>query len=99
MRNIILRPLQVEVLLYKFQFHKEAIIGLNKRARKSMATLPLGHLISPLTKELSRQDRNTVHIGEGINNFPLEILRNITNYKIIYLWLQFFLCVYLLAAY
>ena len=51
-------------LFYKFQFNKEAVIGYIKRDRNSMATLPLGHFIPPLTKELSRQDRNTVNIEE-----------------------------------
>ena len=39
----------------------------------SMATLSLGNLISPLKKELSKQDRNTVHIYKGMNTFPLKI--------------------------
>ena len=48
-----------------------------------MTTLPLGHLISPLTKKLSRQDRNTVHIVQDIIILPFHILRNNTKYKTI----------------
>ena len=56
----------VRKLFLNCQFHKEAIIGFNKRDRKSMATLPPGHPISPLTKELSRQYRNTAHFKEKV---------------------------------
>ena len=68
-----------------------------------MATLPLGHLISPLTKEHSRQDRNTVHIGEKACITPTKKFQEKIPTNFIYYYLSFyaqvFLCVFFLAIY
>ena len=52
-------------------FTKKQLLVILKVTEYSMATLPLGNLIFPLTKELSKQDRNAVHIDKGINTFHL----------------------------